>query len=206
MVHPLLHQHSCKSKRLLRPHARYTRAEATASSTDEGENDYQTNSNNKAGVLSALQGIRAENTLVLAIFLKILLLGSSGSIVAARLAQTGYGHSVGALQALSIVPVAIGLLLFTRYVLKKQLHLRKGFAWGFFACGVVLLTLSNRYSVMQRKYAVVPAPPVAMAAPQMRREQYSRLRTLPTAEDGEKAFEAHFGGNAEKDWEWRKKA
>jgi len=41
------------------------------------------------GVLSALQGVKAENSLVLAVFLKILLLGSSGSIVAARLAQTG---------------------------------------------------------------------------------------------------------------------
>ena len=41
------------------------------------------------GVLSALQGIKAENTLVIAIFLKAMLLGSSGSIVAARLAQSG---------------------------------------------------------------------------------------------------------------------
>lgn len=41
------------------------------------------------GVFSALQGVKAENSFVLAIFLKILLLGSSGSIVAAKLIQSG---------------------------------------------------------------------------------------------------------------------
>lgn len=41
------------------------------------------------GVLSALQGVKAENSFVIAIFLKILLLSSSGSIVAAKLIQSG---------------------------------------------------------------------------------------------------------------------
>ena len=41
------------------------------------------------GVLSALQGVKAENSFVIAVFLKILLLGSSGSIVAAKLSQSG---------------------------------------------------------------------------------------------------------------------
>ena len=41
------------------------------------------------GVLSALQGVKAENSFVIAVFLKILLLGSSGSIVAAKLIQSG---------------------------------------------------------------------------------------------------------------------
>lgn len=40
-------------------------------------------------VLSALQGAKAENSFVIAVFLKILLLGSSGSIVAAKLIQSG---------------------------------------------------------------------------------------------------------------------
>ena len=55
----------------------------------------------------------------------------------------------------------------------------------------------------QRKYAVVPSPPVATAAPRVSQEQYSRLRALPTAEDADEAFTSHFGDNAEKDWEWR---
>ena len=41
------------------------------------------------GVLSVLQGVKAENSFVIAVFLKILLLGSSGSIVAAKLIQSG---------------------------------------------------------------------------------------------------------------------
>ena len=41
------------------------------------------------GVLSALQGVKAENSFVIAVFLKILLLSSSGSIVAAKLIQSG---------------------------------------------------------------------------------------------------------------------
>ena len=57
----------------------------------------------------------------------------------------------------------------------------------------------------QRKYAVVPAPPVATAVPRVAQEQYSRLRALPTAEDADRAIESHFRDNAEKDWEWRKR-
>lgn len=188
----------------------YTRAQTRAETASAGSEDpargYQPNSDNKAGVLSALQGIKAENSLVMAVFLKILLLGSSGSVVAARLAQTGYGHTVGTLQGLSLIPVAIGLFLFTRYVLKQKLHLRKGFQWGLLLGGVALLFLSNRYSAMQRKYAVVPAPPVATAAPRVPQEQYSRHRALPTAQDADKAMESYFADNAEKDWEWRKRS
>ncbi|KAA6418387.1 MAG: hypothetical protein FRX49_11643 [Trebouxia sp. A1-2] len=180
--------------------------QAASAGSEHPANGYQPNSDNKAGVLSALQGIKAENSLVLAVFLKILLLGSSGSIVAARLAQTGYGHTVGTLQGLSLIPVAIGLFLFTRYVLKQQLHLRKGFQWGLLLGGITILFLSNRYSAMQRKYAIVPAPPVATAVPRVAQEQYSRLRALPTAEDADRAIESHFGDNPDKDWEWRKRS
>ncbi len=42
--------------------------------------------------------------------------------------------------------------------------------------------------------------------PRVAQEQYSRLRALPTAQDADKAFESHFGDNAEKDWEWRKRS
>ena len=42
-------------------------------------------------------------------------------------------------------------------------------------------------------------------APRVTREQHSRLRALPTAEDADKIFEAHdqSPGGAEVDREWR---
>lgn len=59
----------------------------------------------------------------------------------------------------------------------------------------------------QRKYAVAPAPPVAHMAPRVTREQHSRLRALPTAEDADKLFEAYHQsqGDTEVDREWRNK-
>lgn len=198
---------------LLRSSARLSKPRATvptaqAAQADSSQQDVnQQNSRNKAGVLSALQGVKAENSFVIAVFLKILLLGSSGSIVAAKLSQSGYGHSVGALQGLSIVPVAIGIFVLTRYILQHRLHLRRGFAWGIFLGGVALLFLSHRYSALQRKYAVAPAPPVAHMAPRVTREQHSRLRALPTAEDADKLFKAYHQsqGDTEVDREWRNK-
>ena len=59
----------------------------------------------------------------------------------------------------------------------------------------------------QRKYAEVPAPPVAQVAPTVRREQRSGLRPLPTAADADKIFAAY--GEAEtdlnRDWVNKKK-
>ena len=56
------------------------------------------------GVLSALRGVKAENSFVIAVFLKILLLGSSGNIVAAKLIQSGtqaaIPHKFATLQAI----------------------------------------------------------------------------------------------------------
>ena len=59
----------------------------------------------------------------------------------------------------------------------------------------------------QRKYAVAPAPPVAHTAPRVTREQHSRLRALPTAEDADKLFEAYgqSQGDTEVDRGWRSK-
>lgn len=76
-----------------------------------------------------------------------------------------------------------------------------------FARGVRLGRLTSWCCGRQRKYAVAPAPPVAHMAPRVTREQHSRLRALPTAEDADRIFEAYdqSQGDTEAGREWRNK-
>lgn len=191
--------------RRVKPRAAVPYAQGPSKNSQHTDDSSQQNGDKKAAAISGLRGIKAENTLVIAVFLKIIQLSSSGSIIAASLIQSGHGHSVGSLQGLSLLPVAVGLFLLTRYILKQRLHLRKGFAWGIFLGGVLLLGLSHRYSSLQRKYAEVPAPPVAQMAPRVRREERSGLRPLATAADADKIFAAYDEADTDLNRDWVKK-
>lgn len=59
----------------------------------------------------------------------------------------------------------------------------------------------------QRKYAEVPAPPVAQMAPRIRREERSGLRPLATAADADKIFAAYDEAETDlnRDWVTKKK-